>query len=322
MEEKFNALIIGAGNIGALFDSPSSEKVLTHAHAFTKNQNFNLLGFIEPNKEKSKEASILWNTMNFESLEDAFNNNIIDIVSICAPDEYHYEILKKISNFPVKLVFAEKPLAKNLTEAREIVNLFDKKNIKCLINYTRRFVIEFENLRKKIVTGDYGNFICGNGYYGKGITHNGSHLIDFLRYMIGEIENSKTLSYNFDFYIDDPSVSAIINFKNGGIFTLNNAPCNNYTIFEIDLLFEKNRIRIIDSGFKIEVYEVKNSQIFNGYRNLAMYDEFNTSLGNAMINAVENIYNHLQFDEKLKCTLEDGYRTLEICEQLKEGIKK
>lgn len=69
--------------------------------------------------------------------------------------------------------------------------------------------------------------------------HNGSHLIDFLRYIIGEINNTQTFRYNFDFYKDDPSVSAILNFATGGIVTISNVPCSNYTIFELDLLFEK-----------------------------------------------------------------------------------
>ncbi|MCB2297187.1 Gfo/Idh/MocA family protein [Clostridium tagluense] len=321
MGRNYNVLIIGAGNIGAFFDTPSSLNILTHAHAFTSIKEFNLLGFVERDSERAKKASDLWNTTYFESLEKAFEKNRIDVVSLCVPDEYHYELLKKLSNFSIKLVFAEKPLAKNLKEAEEIISLYNKKNIKCLVNYSRRFVSEFANLKNSILSGAYGKFICGNGYYGKGTMHNGSHLIDFLRYIIGEIKETKAFNYDFDFYKDDASISAILKFKNGGNFTMNNIPCNNYTIFEIELLFEKTRIRIIDSGFKIEIHEVSDSSLFKGYRNLVKRSELNISLGNAMENAVINIYNSLSFGEKLKCTLEDGYRALEVCEKLKAGIK-
>jgi predicted dehydrogenase len=321
MVKKYNVLIIGAGSIGAFFDTPSSLNILTHAHAFTSIKEFNLLGFVEVDSKRGKEASELWNTTYFESLEKSFQKNRIDVVSICVPDEYHHELLKKLSDFPVKLVFAEKPLAKSLEEAEEIISLYNKKNIKCLVNYSRRFVSEFANLKNSILSGTYGEFICGNGYYGKGIMHNGSHLIDFLRYMIGEIKETTTFNYDFDFYKDDPSISAIVKFQKGGTFTMSNIPCGNYTIFEIELLFEKARIRIIDSGFKIEIDEVLNNSLFKGYRNLVKRAEINTSLGNAMENAVINIYNNLSFDEELKCTLEDGYRALEVCEKLKAGIK-
>ena len=43
----YKAVIIGAGNIAAGFDSPKSEKVLTHAHAILLHPDFELLGFYD-----------------------------------------------------------------------------------------------------------------------------------------------------------------------------------------------------------------------------------------------------------------------------------
>lgn len=320
MKNKYNVLIVGAGNIGAFFDDPSSEKILTHAHAFSDIEAFNLLGFVDLDKDRAKKAAKLWGTGAFESIEEVFKLHTIDIVCICVPDHCHYRILKKILNFPVKLVFAEKPLAKTLEEADEITKLYYKKKIKCLINYSRRFVPEFEKIRNEFLMGMYGKFIGGNGYYGKGVLHNGSHLIDFLRYMIGEINTTQAFAYNYDFYEDDPSISAIINFKNGEKFIIMNIPCNLYTVFELELLFEKKKIRIIDLGFKIEIYDVAYSEIFKGYKNLVKKEEVNSTLGSAMENAALNVLNCLNSGEDLKCTLEDGYKVMEICKNLKADI--
>lgn len=320
MKEQYNVLIVGAGNIGAFFDTPFSENIFTHAHAFYKTEGFNLLGFVDVSEKKGKKAATLWNVKYFPTLEDAFNTNKIDVVSVCVPDNYHYDVLKKISNFPIKLVFAEKPLAKNINQAKEIIKIYEEKSIRCLVNYSRRFVNEFNILKENIFKGEYGNFLCGNGYYGKGILHNGSHLIDLLRYLIGEIKDFKILDHSFDFYDDDPSVSAILNFEKGGNFVMQNVPCSNYTIFEIELLFQHKRIKIIDSGFKIEAYNVFDSEVFTGYKNLYKVKEYETELNKAMLNSVINIYNNLNNDEELKCTLEDGYKDMSICEKLKVEI--
>ena len=43
----YNVLIVGAGNIGAMFDTSENEEVLTHAHAFSIVEAFNLVVFIE-----------------------------------------------------------------------------------------------------------------------------------------------------------------------------------------------------------------------------------------------------------------------------------
>jgi predicted dehydrogenase len=321
MKRQYNVLIIGAGNIGAFFDSPFSENILTHAHAFSKIEGFNLLGFVDTSEQIGREAARRWNVKYFYSLEEAFSRNKIDVVSICVPDDYHYEILDKVSEYPIKLVFAEKPLAKNLKQAEEIIKTYKGKDIGCLVNYSRRFIKEFNILKQNIFRGEYGKLICGNGYYGKGILHNGSHLVDLLRYLIGEIEGFKVINKNFDFYDDDPSVSAILNFENSGEFVIQNIPCSNYTVFELELLFEEKRIRIVDSGFKVEEYSVLDSKIFNGYKNLRKDKEYGTELNKAMLNAVTNIYNNLLGDEELKCTLNDGYKAMEICERLKTECK-
>lgn len=320
MGKQFNVLIVGAGNIGAFFDTAVSENILTHAHAFVRVEGFNLLGFVDISSQKSQEASKLWNVNYFLNIEQAFNKNSIDIVSVCVPDDYHYDILKKLSQFPIKLVFTEKPFTKTLEQADEIIRIYNRKNIKCLINYSRRFVRQFISLKNKISSNKYGAYICGSGYYGKGILHNGSHMIDLLRYLIGEIEDTRVLNYNFDFYKNDPSISSVLTFKNGKNFVMQNVPCDEYTIFELELLFQDKKIRIIDSGFTIEEYTVGNNIIFKGYKSLIEDRKYDTELGKAMENAVINIYNNLLYNEDLNCTMEDGYKVMGICDRLKEEV--
>lgn len=319
MNKKYNVLIIGAGNIGAFFDTPLSKDLLTHAHAFWKLKEYNLLGFIDADYDKAKEAADIWGVKAFKDTEEAFKNNIIDIVSICVPDEFHLQIMKELLRYKIKLIFLEKPIAKTLAEGKEILSLYDGTDISVLVNYSRRFVKEFNNIKEEFIQGLYGSFICGNAYYGKGILHNGSHLIDFLIYILGDIHSSINLKSNIDFYEDDPSVTGLLRFDENATVTINNIPCDKYTIFEIDLFFERKRIRIIDSGFDIEIYHVEASERFKGYEDLKIVSKYSTELGLALENAALNIYNHLEYGETLKCTLGDAYKSMEICHNLREN---
>lgn len=319
---KYNVIIIGAGNIGAFFDTPGSERVLTHAHAFKAHEGFNLVGFIDLNKVKALQAAELWECKAFENTDEAFTNQKIDVVCIAVPDESHYSVLKEISNFPILVVFAEKPLTKTVNEAKEIIQIYQDKNIDVVVNYSRRFVPEFEKIKKNIERGIYGEYVTGTGYYGKGIIHNGSHLIDLLRYFIGEIKTIMPISSISDFYPDDKTISAVLIFDSiNKPFFLQYADCRKYTIFEMDLLFERKRIRIFDSGFKIEEYEVQESKIFKGYKNIVKIAQINSSLHNALYYGAENIYKHLTDGQKLKCSIKDGYETLRTSTKIKESIK-
>jgi len=318
----FNALIIGAGNIGAFFDNPDSINILTHAHAYKRCAGFKLLGFVDTDVEKSKKAVSLWGSSIFHSLEDALNqSNSVDVVSVTVPDQHHYEILKEISEFPVKCVFAEKPLTKTLEEAEEITRIYKEKNIALVINYSRRFVPEFERIRDDIHSGTYGGYVSGTGLYGKGIVHNGSHLIDLLRYFLGEIQDSHITDYSFDFYDDDPSLSGILTLDNEKKFYLQHIDCNLFSIFELDIFFEKKRIRIKESGFAIEEYEVAESEVFAGYKNMVKTGENRTALGMAMYYAVENIYDFLTKGANIKCSGFDGYKAVEVCTDIVKKAK-
>ena len=97
----YNTLIIGAGKIGALFDVPDSENVLTHAHGFRRHVGFKLLGFIDSDFHKAQIAAERWNCLAFKNIEEAFNHNKIDVVSVTVPDEHHYSILYQLSAFPI-----------------------------------------------------------------------------------------------------------------------------------------------------------------------------------------------------------------------------
>lgn len=320
-DDTYNVLIVGAGNIGAFFDTPGSKSILTHAHAFKKHIGFNLLGFMDVDAKKAKKAAKLWKCRSFENINDAFDYEKIDVVCVSVPDDCHYKVLKELADFPMKLVFAEKPLAKTMQQAKAIMRVYKKKNINMLINYSRRFMPEFEKIKKDITYGYYGEYLTGTGYYGKGILHNGSHLIDLLRYFIGEIKKISPVSSLSDFYRDDKSVSAVLTFQNNNPFFMQFADCRKYSMFEIDMLFEKKRVRIYDLGFKIEEYSIRDSKIFKGYKNIVKTSEINTSFNNAMHNAAENIYKYLSEGQALKCTLEDGFRALETCTRIKESIR-
>jgi len=313
MQNKFNVLIIGAGKIGAFFDSPMSPETLTHAHAFSKHRGFNLIGFYDLDYKKAQRAAKLWKVKSFRSLADTFTENRIDIISVAVPDNSHYQVLKEIIQYHPKFVFAEKPLTTLFSSSRKIVNLFQKNKIPLLVNYSRRFVPEFIELKKEIDRKTYGKFLGGIGYYGKGILHNGSHLINLLKYYLGKIQIIDVIKSEKDFYDKDPSTTVILKINSDQRFFLQHINCQNYSIFEIDLLFEKGRLRIVDSGFVIEKYNVKESPSFKGYYSLVGRKIVKTSFNQALYHAVNHIFNVLNNKDKLLCPAEEASEDVKLC---------
>jgi predicted dehydrogenase len=318
MSELYNVLIIGAGNIGAFFDAPNSRNILTHAHGFKSIGEFNIVGFVDIDKDKAKKAADIWGGCVFLDLHDAFEKERIDVACVAVPDEYHYDVLKAIATKPIKLVFTEKPLVKTLVEANKIVLLYEDKNIPLIVNYTRRFVPEFIDIRQRILDKEFGNYTSGSGYYGKGILHNGSHMVDLLHFLLGKIVSFEPISILNDFYEDDPSVSATLWFENRKPFFMQVVDCSKYTIFELDLLFDNGRIRIINSGARIEVFEKRKDVIFSGYFGVHKQEDILTSINRAMNYVAKNVYGVLTGFEPARYRAIDAYDAMKVCVGLKE----
>ena len=308
----YSVLIVGAGKIGAFFDTPRSKHVLTHAHAFTAHQGFRLLGFVDANRSQAEQAAAIWGGTTFCTLSEAFSQNVIDVVVIATPDIFHYPILKEVAGYLPKLVFAEKPLTASVAQAEEIAELYADKGIRLAVNYSRRFVPEIGTLFSEISDGRYGNYLTGAGYYGKGTLHNGSHMLDLVRFLLGEIKDATVISQQNDFYDTDPSCSSILTLENGARFYMQAVDCRCYTVFELDLFFEKGRIRITDAGFRIEAQDVDDSSRFAGYRNLGAARIIDTQLENALLAAAGNIHDHLSLKTPLLCDGIDGLKAIAV----------
>lgn len=295
----FSALIIGAGQIAGGYDTPSDKRVLTHAHGYKTHGQFDLLGFYDIDKAKADSMAKKWNVKSFKSPPPA------DVISVCTPDGFHLSSLKQALALHPKLVFLEKPLSNDPKEAGQILKL--SKRLPILVNYSRRFVKEFYDINKM----DLGRFQTGHGYYGKGFLHNGSHMLDLLNLLLGKIQKVRVFDSFVDFDKKDPTKTAVLTFKKGGRFFMQGVDCRHYSIFEVDLLFQKKRVRIIDSGFNIEIYEIEENPRYKGYRGFHSRTLIETSLDQAMSRAVDNIYRHLTVNEVLLSPVSQAYEIFE-----------
>ena len=261
---RLRALIIGAGNIAAGYDQPDSAEILTHAHGFASVPDFELIGFIDADIEKAKVAAQKWGGQVFVNIADAFAGGPIDVVSVATPDATHAAILQELAGFAPRVIFCEKPLATSLTDAEKITALYRSLPTQIQVNYLRRFVPAFQEIRDAIAAGLFGKYLTGSGIYVKGFLHNGSHMVDLLRFWLGDIVETGRLGPISLDSEGDPEMSARLQFKDGGCFLVQSLAGNPYWMFEMDLFFEKRRLRVLNSGFLFEEYEPHASELFPG----------------------------------------------------------
>ena len=126
------------------------------------------------------------------------------IVSIATWKDTHYKITKLCINFGIKVIVLEKPLAKNINQAKSLLKIIKKNNVKVLVNHRRRYDTEIIKLKKRLDKGLIGEIIQASSYYVYGLLTTATHVIDTLRFLFlktaGEIKEVYGFKNSFKNY--------------------------------------------------------------------------------------------------------------------------
>ncbi|MFP5471893.1 MAG: Gfo/Idh/MocA family protein [Bacteroidia bacterium] len=118
--------VLGAGHLGKI-----------HIKLLNNLKNdFQLVGFYDPNKEMAKAAEKEFGITYFSSYEELFEN--VDAVDIVTPTLSHHECASSaIRQF--KHVFIEKPITSTVEEAKSLITLAEEAKIIAQVGHVERF---------------------------------------------------------------------------------------------------------------------------------------------------------------------------------------
>lgn len=311
----YKAAIIGCGRIASDFDNDSKRQssIATHAGAYSFLPGIELSAAADIDPEKLKKFGLKWNVNKlYSSYQELLKKEAVDILSICTWSSTHLDIAKIAVEAGVKAIFCEKPITEKLIEADEMIDICNKKKVVLAIDHSRRWDMLHQQVRDYINKGKLGKIQQVSAYYTAGIANTGTHLLDLLRFLFGDVE---WLWSNFEDKenVVDPSVDAYLYFKQGFGATIHGLNVKNYLIFEIDIYGTNGRLRIENSGFSAAIWDVIDHPKFSGYRCLSEKRMlFDNGLQNTMVRAIEDITNCLKNGQKPMSTGEDGRAALEL----------
>lgn len=222
--EKFKIIQVGLGSHGtgvgvsAIVDSP----------------DFTYVGLVDVYQESLENAAKQLGVSGdklFNEYNEAFSKVDADAVFISAISPVHYEICKVALERGLH-VLIEKPFVLNIDEAKELVELAERKNLKLMIDQNYRYnlnIIEFSKVIKEKKLGEI-EFVSAQFYYyhhGKSyqkemdnymLMEMAIHHIDLIRHLLGcnvNAVNGKTWNEPESGYEGDPSVHAIFEMESG-----------------------------------------------------------------------------------------------------------
>ncbi len=310
----YRAAIAGCGLIGSEFsDTMTLPGVWSHADAYSQCAGTELVAVCDQNQEKLDRCATRWHVAarytDFAAMLDGAQP---EIVSICAPDAAHYVQIKTALQHPaVRAVLAEKPLALDLREAAELVNIAAERNVVLAVNYTRRYASGFEQIRMQLRSGILGTVQCVLGLYTKGTLHNGGHWFDLAEFLIGPVQSVSATNQLHENGAD-PTLDVVLDFECGATGHLQGLDSRAFALFEMDILCSKGRVRVVDSGFSIEIYRLEASPFGAGYQRLGFSEKLDGGLSHAMLRAVEDTAACLDTHRPPLCSGKDALQALNI----------
>lgn len=126
---------------------------------FSAGDGCRVVGICDGKPEALKRASKAYPQVKVTSdYEELLSSADIEAIAIITPVFTHFEIAKK-ALLQGKHVFVEKPFTYNASEAEELVDLADKKNLKVMVDHTFLFTGAVRKIKQLIEEGILGDLL-------------------------------------------------------------------------------------------------------------------------------------------------------------------
>ena len=117
--------VLGAGHLGKI-----------HIRLLKEIENYELLGFYDPNTEVAAQLAEEYGLKYFTSIQDLIDQ--VDVVDIVTPTLSHYDCAVAALESG-KHIFIEKPVTNTLDEARNLMALAEKTGLQVQVGHVERF---------------------------------------------------------------------------------------------------------------------------------------------------------------------------------------
>jgi D-xylose 1-dehydrogenase (NADP+, D-xylono-1,5-lactone-forming) len=285
------------------------------------------------NLNRAKQISSSFLIKNSFDDYDEFLKSDIDAVYIASINSDHYEQVIKAARAG-KNILCEKPVAIDSVQAEEMVKICEENNVELAVNYVYRFhpnILKAKELLRNQLLGKLtlinasfnidlppgNNFRYEKKLSGGGALRDlGTHMIDLLRFLGGEIESIQGVVDNviYKSEVDDFS-AGILRFKESGYGYFNVSYNNKKAFNRLEILGHKGAISI-DSLIGSRALSSKLTILLEGEARKAFRKR-----GNKLLNLLKSVQKSFIKGEKPPVTGYDGYINLKLMEELERNAK-
>ncbi|MEA2531442.1 MAG: hypothetical protein QOG89_3086 [Thermomicrobiales bacterium] len=326
--DRYRVAVIGLGRISSTIDEEvigNSAVMLPFSHmgCFREVPRVEVVAGADPYQEQRDAFAQRWGVTNvYADYREMLERERPDIVSVATSAKPRPNIVIDCARAGVRAILAEKPIAFSLAEADAMIDTCREQGTILAVGCTRRWDAYWNAARALIDAGEIGQVLQVTAYGRAAISHNGSHLIDLVRYLaggdvswvVGEAESDAQAAADDDFM-----ANGYLAFDNGVRAFIRTWPTGGAE-WNVEVVGETGRLRSLDNGGEIEWWQTRPGDRSGAHvRRSFPRPQRIESMG---VRLVHDLIAGLETGKRPNCAGEDGRAALEIAIGLRESHRR
>ena len=327
MKGRFPTALIGFGKMGwGYAGDPVMARhypYAAHAQVLANHPAFDWRAVVDPIPaalDAAFEARRLSAARTVEALAGA---DEIEVAVIATPPASRLAIVEHLP--ALRAVFVEKPLGTSLAASRAFLDTCAARGILVQVNLWRRADERFRAFAAgglSELIGAPQTAIC---FYGNGLLNNGTHGVDFVRMLLGEVEAAQRLGSRPAFVegpiAGDDNPGFALTMASGLTVTFHPLRFADFRENGISIWGSRGRIDILNEGLVIQSFPRRDNRAMQGEREIAAdaAEAIKSTVGVALYRMYDNLAEALSTGTALWSDGRSAFETSRVVETVRHA---
>jgi len=322
--------VVGFGRVSCGYaDDPrmaAHYQYATHAQVLRAHPAFRFAAVVDADPDARENARARWSVPSVAETPAGLGAAAgdIEVVVLATPPQTRVELL---DGFPrLRAVLVEKPLGVTLTDCARFLDECRRRDILVQVNLWRRADTRFRSLAAGELHDMLGAAQCAFGVYGNGLQNNGTHMVDLVRMLLGEITAVESFGPSAPFRAGpipgDVNPAFALSMASGAAAVFHPLRFEHYRENSLDIWGERGRLAVENEGLTLVRYGRADSRSTTGEREIVcdapQYLE--TTVGDALYHMYTNLAEAVHGAGRLWSPGESALRTTLVVDAILRAV--
>ncbi|WP_215796687.1 Gfo/Idh/MocA family protein [Paludibacterium yongneupense] len=294
----------------------------THAQVLAEHPCFDWKAVVDPSAAAREHARERWSVCaTAPSIEELECADEIEVAVIATPPESRLGMIERMPS--LRAVLVEKPLGTDLLAARRFLDACGRRGIHVAVNLPRRYDQKLQALAAGGLEKEWGAATAVFGVYGNGLLNNGTHLIDLIRMLFGEVADVDMAGGGRRFVegpiSGDCNIPFALSMASGLNVMVQPVVFANYREVSLDIWAERGRVQLLNETLFCQAAPVAGNRQLSGASEIAHEQTVREVMGlsDALYHAYDNLAATLNAGIALACSGAEALVTMAVVESIR-----